>query len=71
MPSGVGDMADVVLGATQGDYTVIQSGLSPGDIVVTDGVDKLQNGSKVLLAPSGGGGHKQGGAGASTAAAGS
>jgi multidrug efflux system membrane fusion protein len=37
----------VVLGATEGDKTEIVSGVSPGDIVVTTGVDKLQEGSKV------------------------
>jgi membrane fusion protein, multidrug efflux system len=36
---------DVAL--TQGDTTVIASGLAPGDVVVTDGQDKLQRGSKV------------------------
>jgi multidrug efflux system membrane fusion protein len=37
----------VVLGANEGDKTEIVSGVSPGDIVVTTGVDKLQEGSKV------------------------
>ena len=37
----------VVLGATEGDKTEIVSGVSPGDIIVTTGVDKLQEGSKV------------------------
>lgn len=32
---------------TQGLLTTIASGLAPGDIVVTDGQDKLQNGSRV------------------------
>ncbi len=39
----------VVVGTTDGDRAEIESGISPGDIVVTDGVDKLQNGSKVML----------------------
>jgi len=32
---------------TQGNITTITSGLNPGDLVVTDGQDKLQTGSKV------------------------
>jgi multidrug efflux system membrane fusion protein len=47
--AGVVDMADVVLGPTQGDLTVIESGVTPGQIVVTDGVDKLIKGSKVTV----------------------
>jgi membrane fusion protein, multidrug efflux system len=35
------------LGVTEGDQTEIASGLQPGEVVVTDGVDKLQEGSKV------------------------
>jgi membrane fusion protein, multidrug efflux system len=37
----------VTLGPTQADLQAIQSGVSAGDVVVTDGVDKLQDGSKV------------------------
>jgi multidrug efflux system membrane fusion protein len=64
-PSGKGagihgtvTMRDVVTGASQAaigsdgvDTTVVLSGLQPGDIVVTDGVDKLQDGSKVIGRP--------------------
>lgn len=32
---------------TQGDTTVVTSGLTPGDTVVTDGQDKLQRGSRI------------------------
>ena len=32
---------------TQGLFTTIASGLTPGEVVVTDGQDKLQNGSRV------------------------
>jgi multidrug efflux system membrane fusion protein len=39
----------VTVGTTEGDQSEIQTGLSPGDVVVTDGVDKLQNGSKVIV----------------------
>jgi multidrug efflux system membrane fusion protein len=37
----------VTLGASEGDVTEIDSGVSAGDVVVTDGVDKLQEGTKV------------------------
>ena len=38
---------DVQVGTTNGDVTEITSGVSPGDVVVMTGVDKLQEGSKV------------------------
>jgi multidrug efflux system membrane fusion protein len=44
----------VKLGVTEGDQTEIASGLNPGEVVVTDGVDKLQEGSKVSPAGAGG-----------------
>src|SRR5579862_5368170 len=37
----------VTVALTQGDTTVITSGLNPGDVVVTDGQDKLQRGSSI------------------------
>jgi len=37
----------IKVGATEGDESEITSGLSPGDVVVMTGVDKLQEGSKV------------------------
>ncbi|MGB2606150.1 MAG: hypothetical protein WBC78_21265, partial [Candidatus Sulfotelmatobacter sp.] len=37
----------VVISVTQGNSTVVTSGLNPGDKVVTDGQDKLQTGSKI------------------------
>jgi multidrug efflux system membrane fusion protein len=47
----------VTVSLTQGDTTVITAGLNPGDIVVTDGQDKLQRGSRIeprSAGPSGG-----------------
>jgi multidrug efflux system membrane fusion protein len=38
---------DIVVGPSEGDVTVVESGLAPDEIVVTDGVDKLQENSKV------------------------
>jgi membrane fusion protein, multidrug efflux system len=43
----------VTVSLTQGNTTVITSGLNPGDVVVTDGQDKLQKGSRIE--PRGGG----------------
>ena len=37
----------VTISLTQGNTTVITSGLNPGDTVVTDGQDKLQTGSRI------------------------
>jgi multidrug efflux system membrane fusion protein len=39
----------VTVSLTQGDTTVITSGLNPGDTVVTDGQDKLQRGSLISV----------------------
>ena len=38
---------NITLGTTEGDEAEVASGLVPGDVVVTTGVDKLQEGSKV------------------------
>ncbi len=42
-------MEKITVGTIDGDKAEIQSGVSEGDVVVIDGVDKLQNGSKVVL----------------------
>lgn len=45
----------VTVSLTQGDTTVVTSGVNPGDTVVTDGQDKLQRGSPIQprnIAPS-------------------
>lgn len=41
------EMRTITPGAVEGDNASIESGLAPGEVVVTDGVDKLQNGAKV------------------------
>jgi membrane fusion protein, multidrug efflux system len=40
----------VTTGPTNGTYTVIINGLQPGDTVVTDGVDRLSDGTKIAMA---------------------
>jgi multidrug efflux system membrane fusion protein len=59
-------VVDVAL--TEADETVVRSGVQPGDTVVTDGLDKLQDGMKVTIAsaapapgPRGAGGRGAGG----------
>jgi membrane fusion protein (multidrug efflux system) len=39
----------VTLGATRGDQVAVQSGVKPGDVVVTSGVFKLRNKAAVLV----------------------
>lgn len=39
----------VVVSATQADVTAIEKGVQTGEVVVTDGLDKLQSGSKVTV----------------------
>jgi multidrug efflux system membrane fusion protein len=48
-PDNTVEMRTVVIGPTEGDQTAIESGLMPGDVVVTDGVDKLQSGTTVEI----------------------
>jgi multidrug efflux system membrane fusion protein len=66
----------VTVSLTQGDTTVITAGLNPGEVVVTDGQDKLQRGSKIEprsqgpsgVAPVGGGVRRQAAGAAGTGA---
>lgn len=46
-PDKTVDMRTVAVGLTEANVTAISSGLKPGEIVVTDGQDKLQAGSHV------------------------
>ncbi|HVA00279.1 MAG TPA: MdtA/MuxA family multidrug efflux RND transporter periplasmic adaptor subunit [Terriglobia bacterium] len=48
-PDSTVTVRPVTAGTTEGDQTEIVSGLSPGDVVVMTGVDKLQEGSKVRV----------------------
>ena len=43
------ELRNVTVGHQEGDLTVIASGIQPGDVVITDGVDKLQAGTKVTV----------------------
>jgi multidrug efflux system membrane fusion protein len=48
-PDATVDVRNVTVRVTQGDEAAIASGLAAGEIVVVDGVDKLQPGGKVLV----------------------
>ena len=48
-PDKTVEMRPVTVGATQGDVIAIGKGLAVGDLVVTDGVDKLQQGAHVSV----------------------
>ena len=45
-------MRNVDVQLTEGDDTAIKKGVAAGEILVVDGVDKLQPGTKVALASS-------------------
>ncbi len=52
-PDHTVESRNVAPGLTEGDDTVVQSGLQAGDLVVIDGVDKLRPGAKVDLTVAG------------------
>jgi multidrug efflux system membrane fusion protein len=45
------DVRDVTVSFTQDNVSVIANGIAPSDVVVTDGQDKLQQGSKIETRP--------------------
>jgi len=49
-PDDTVSVQNVTTGPTDGTNTVITKGVSPGDVVVTDGVDRLSDGAKVTVA---------------------
>jgi membrane fusion protein, multidrug efflux system len=57
---GIVDMRTVEVQLTEGDDSAILKGVSPGDVVVVDGVDKLQPGTAVAVAVAGGPGSRKG-----------
>jgi multidrug efflux system membrane fusion protein len=48
-PDYVVEMRQLTVGPTQNEQTIVEKGLSPGEMVVTEGTDKLQDGSHVEL----------------------
>jgi multidrug efflux system membrane fusion protein len=66
-PDRTVEVRNVTVQLTEGDSTAVRAGLAPGDVVVTDGVDRLRPGMKVAATmagaePGGGGGIAQRGA---------
>jgi multidrug efflux system membrane fusion protein len=49
-PDDTVSVQTVTTGTTDGTNTVITKGVKPGDVVVTDGVDRLKDGSKITIA---------------------
>jgi multidrug efflux system membrane fusion protein len=47
-PDSTVTVRQITVGTTEGDDSEVTSGVSPGDVVVMTGVDKLQEGSKVI-----------------------
>jgi multidrug efflux system membrane fusion protein len=43
------EVRNVVVGPSEGDAVAVESGLSSGEVVVIEGVDKLQPGTKVAV----------------------
>jgi multidrug efflux system membrane fusion protein len=43
------ELRKVRTGPTEGDEISVDEGLSPGELVVTDGIDKLQPGAKIVM----------------------
>jgi multidrug efflux system membrane fusion protein len=60
-------MKNVAVGTIDGDNAEITSGVDVGDVVVIDGVDKLTNGSKVIISTGDGSKKPAGGATADAA----
>jgi multidrug efflux system membrane fusion protein len=53
-------MRDVTVSRTIGNLAVIEKGLAPGDVVVTDGQIRLTNGTKVQIKSETGGDQPRG-----------
>jgi len=60
-PDNTAEMRNVAISISQGNFTAISQGLTPGELVVTDGQDKLQPGTKVAVREPGAGGQNGGG----------
>jgi multidrug efflux system membrane fusion protein len=52
-PDQTVETRDVTIRLTDGDQTALTRGVTAADLVVTDGVDKLQQGTKVVVQPAG------------------
>ncbi len=57
-PDNTVEVRNIVTGTIEGDEAQVVSGVEPGETVVIDGIDKLQQGSKVNVRMAGGRGPK-------------
>ena len=57
-PDNTAEMRPVTTGETEGGLVAVTAGLSPGEVVVTDGADRLKEGAKVEIRTPNGGGAK-------------
>jgi len=48
-PDKTAEMRNVTVSFSQGNFVAISQGVKPGDMVVTDGQDKLQPGTHVEI----------------------
>jgi multidrug efflux system membrane fusion protein len=48
-PGNTAESRNIKVGVLQGDLASIQTGVAPGEVVVTNGVDKLTTGSRVVV----------------------
>jgi len=60
-PDNTAEMRNVAISISQANLTAVSQGLKPGELVVTDGQDKLQPGTKVAVREPGAGGQNGGG----------
>ncbi|HLY06490.1 MAG TPA: efflux RND transporter periplasmic adaptor subunit [Rhizomicrobium sp.] len=51
-PGSTVTMRSVVVGPADGSLVAVERGLSPGDVVVVDGADRLRDGSRVVIGSS-------------------
>jgi len=62
-PDSTVDMRPVEVQMTEGDVTAIRTGVSPGEVVIVEGVDRLQPGTKVSVGAPGAPAPRSGGSG--------
>ena len=60
-PDSTVDMRNVEVALTEGDEAAIRKGVAPGEVVIIEGVDKLQPGTKVAVGAPGAPPPRQGG----------
>ena len=53
-PDDTVSVRNIAIGPTEGSETAVETGLKPGDVVVTEGLDKLTDGAKVATRDSNG-----------------